>query len=70
MPVKEYFKDWEKINYGEWSQYAFTLCLGDKYLDIMLYHEPLENEDYAGTYTIQAFIGDEVVFCYTVNMED
>ena len=70
MPVKEFFKDWKEINYGEWSRFAFTLDLGGKYLDVMLYREPFENDEYAGTYTIQVFLGDEVMFCHEINMED
>ena len=34
------------------------------------YLEPFENDEYAGTYTIQVFLGDEVVFCHEINMED
>lgn len=70
--LKEVFKDWENIQYGEWSKYAYTLkyhSSPDRFIDIMLYREPMENEDYAGTYTLQVFVGDDVIFCQQVDMD-
>ena len=48
--LKEVFKDWETVKCGEWSKYSYTLkyhSSPDKFIDIMLYREPMENEDYA-----------------------
>jgi len=68
--VKEMFPDWESIKPGDWSKYGKILYYGlGHFIEIGLYKEPMENEEYAGTYTLQIFDGDDVIFCAKVDDE-
>ena len=69
--VKEMFPDWENIESGEWSKYGKRLYYGrGHFVEIGLYREPMENEEYANTYTLQIFDGDDVIFCAKVDDEN
>ncbi len=66
---KEMFPDWSELSYGEWSKCGrvFRYGSGEKdFIEIGLYREPLDNDEYAGTYTLQVFDGDTVIACHTV----
>ena len=66
--VKEMFPDWAEIEPGMWSVYSKCLTYGAGHtLEIGLYREPLDNDEYAGRYTLQIFDGDEVIFCADVD---
>lgn len=67
--IKKQFPDWETIEPGTWSKYPIILQYGVspyEYIEIGLYREPKDNYEYANTYTLQGFNGDDVVFCVTV----
>lgn len=67
--IKKQFPDWKSIRPGHWSRFPIILtygCSPHEYIEIGLYKKPMDNEEYAGTYTLQGFNGDEVVFCVTV----
>ena len=69
--VAECFPDWASIKPGEWSQHGKIIPYGkatNDRVEIGLYREPLDGEDYAGTYTLQIFDGDNVIFCRKVEM--
>ena len=62
------FPDWEEIEPGMWSIYGRLLTYGlGHILEIGLYREPLDNDEYAGRYILQIFDGDEVIFCADVD---
>ena len=64
------FQDMESIKCGEWSRFGFAVRYGyreNDYIQIGLYREPSENEEYAGTYTLQVFDGDAVIACHKVH---
>ena len=67
--IKRQFPDWESIEPGHWSKHSIILtygCSPYEYIEIGLYREPMDSREYAGTYTLQGFNGDEVVFCEMV----
>ena len=67
--IKLQFPDWETLQPGEWSKHPIILHYGSspyEYIEIGLYREPQENNEYYGTYTLQGFNGDEVLFAVTV----
>ena len=67
--IKKQFPDWKEMKPGEWSKHPIILtygCSPYERIEIGLYREPEDNEEYAGTYTLQGFNGDEVVFCVMV----
>lgn len=67
VSVKEMFPDWDRIPPGEWSSVYFKLeYLPNRFFEFGLYREPIDSGEYAGTYTLQAFDGDSVIFCETV----
>jgi len=64
--IKKMFPDWNEIKPGMWS--AFTKIVKykkNRTLEIGLYREPMENDEYAGTLTLQIFDNDDVIFCAT-----
>lgn len=67
-----YFTDWYRIEKGNWSEYPIILHYGlnaKDSIEIGLYREPddsSEIDDLGGTYTLQIFDGDNVIFCHTV----
>lgn len=66
--VKEMFPDWAEIEPGNWSAYGKCLDYGASHtLEIGLYREPMDNDEYAGRYTLQIFDGDDVIFCADVD---
>ena len=66
MLVKEEFPDWETMKYGSWSQYGRILDTEKRKYEVGLYREPMDDdEEYAGTYTLQVFDGDDVILCIT-----
>lgn len=64
------FPDWAFIKNGEWSRLGriINTINGDK-VEFGLYREP-DNEEYAGTLTLQVFINDDVVICKQVSKDD
>ena len=66
--VKEMFPDWAEIEFGNWSEYHKVLTYGLGHtLEIGLYREPLDNDEYSGRYTLHVFDGDDVIFCADVD---
>lgn len=68
---KNLFPDWDELEPGDWSAHG-TIIQYDSdgkgmELEIGLYREPLDSGEYAGTYTLQIFDGDDVVFCRKVD---
>ena len=64
--VKEIFIDWKELNPGEWSSHPIILRYGKgkwDYIEIGLYREPMEGNDYPGTYTLQTFNGEYTIDC-------
>ena len=67
--VKEMFPDWADMQPGSWSKNGKILRYGkddNDFVEIGLYREPMNNEEYAGRYTLQIFDGDDVIFCKSV----
>ena len=65
--IKEMFPDWEKMNPGEWSKHGKIMTTKDETkLEIGLYKEPM-NDEYPGSYTLQIFANDDVIFCESVS---
>lgn len=67
--IKRQFPDWKTMKPGEWSKHPIILtygCHSYEYIEIGLYREPMNGDEYEGTYTLHGFNGDEVVFCETV----
>ena len=61
---KSYYPDWETIEPGDWSKNTKKF---EDDVEVGLYREPLnEDADIAGTYTLQVFWGDDVIYCKTV----
>lgn len=58
------FPNWETTPKGEWCPPAQNNVFGN--YEFGLYHEPDENTEYAGTYTLQLFCKDEVILCAMV----
>ena len=66
--VKEMFPDWAEMEPGMWSIYSKCLTYGLGHnLEIGLYREPMDGDEYTGRYTLQIFDGDEVIFCADVD---
>jgi len=66
--VKEMFPDWAEIEPGNWSTFGKFLKYGAGHtLEIGLYREPMDNDEYVGRYTLQIFDGDDVIFCADVD---
>ena len=62
--VAEMFPDCASISPGEWSSFGKTMKTANgNSIEIGLYREPDDNGKYAGTLTLQVFIGDDVVVC-------
>lgn len=71
--LKEIFSDYAEMECGTWSEHDVWIKYGherNEALDISLYREPMENEEYAGTYTLQVFDGDNVIFCKRVAIDE
>lgn len=63
---QEFFPDWESIEKGCWSANNVMIRINDTTeMEIGLYREPDENEEYKDTYTLQVFVNDDVVACVT-----
>lgn len=70
MPWTEIFNDYKKIEKGEWSTKGFLIQLDNgKRIEIGLYKEPDDNEEYSNTYTLQIFLNDDVVLCELAGKE-
>ena len=69
--IEEMFPDWDQLEKGDWSQHGriFDTPEGRR-IEIGLYREPDENEEYAGTLTLQIFVNDSVVLCEKVSWEE
>ena len=68
--IKEMFPDWAEIKPGCWSTHGKFLTYGiGRTLEIGLYREPMDNDEYAGRYTLQIFDVDNVIFCEDVDDE-
>lgn len=65
--IKELFPDWEEIEEGSWSAYSITSDSTNE-IEIGLYREPMDDPEFAGTYTLQGFWVDDVVLCQTVDL--
>ena len=64
---KALFPDWKEINPGEWSVYNRVIHIDDRTeLEICLYREPIQNEEYANTLTLQVFINDCVIYLHQI----
>ena len=63
------FSDANDIEPGEWSRFNLVTNTEKGRLEIALYREPNENEEYAEMLTLHIFLGDNVIFCGTVNEE-
>ena len=67
--IKLLFPDWKEVKFGEWSENGRILKYGHQekdFIEIALLREPMDDKEYAGTYTLHIFDGDEVVLCRTV----
>ena len=61
------FPDWQSIPKGEWSKHGRIIqTAGPDKVEIGLYREPDDNDEYAGTFTLQIFVNDNVVVCTQV----
>lgn len=69
--IKEMFPDWAFIKKGEWSSlgHIINTIEGDK-VEIGLYREPDDNNEYTGTLTLQIFLNDNVILCKQVSKDD
>ena len=65
--ITELFPDWNMMAPGNWSKHGIIIPCKDKdrKVEIGLYRE--HEGEYAGTYTLQIFSGDDVVVCETVD---
>lgn len=65
--IMETFPDWQEIRPGSWSGYGKILTYeeGCK-VEVGLYREPMDGGEYAGTYTLQVYNRDDVIFCSKV----
>ena len=68
--ITKQFPDWKELEPGNWSAHSIFFQYGEDDIDsieVGLYREPLdEDKEIAGTYTLQGFDGDDVIFCHTV----
>ena len=75
LPLTKLFPDWKDMKPGEWSNGGIKVPYKEipgrqRAIEILLYREPEENEEYAGTYTLQVYEGSDVIFCETVRMNE
>lgn len=67
--VASLFPDWDYIQPGNWSRHGKIInCASGTRIEIGLYREPAENEEYAGTYTLQIFRNDDVIVCEQITI--
>ena len=68
--ITKQFSDWKELEPGNWSAHSIFFQYGEEgedSIEVGLYREPLdEDKEIAGTYTLQGFDGDDVIFCHTV----
>ena len=67
--IRNFFPDWEQVKPGNWSEHGKVLQygVGDRdFIEIGLYREPMDGGEYEGSYTLQIFDGDNVIFCAMV----
>lgn len=64
--IKSYFADWKEIKPGDWSACGPLVTFNGGSVEVGLYREPSDNNEYANTYTLQVFINDVVVLCKQV----
>ena len=64
--IKKEFPDWKTMECGTWSQYGRIYDIDKRKYEIGLYREPMDDDEYAGTYTLQIFDGDDVIYCAKV----
>ena len=62
MEVAKMFPDWMEVSPGEWSKHSIGNVAEKRYIG--LYREPDES------YTLQAFIGDNVVGCEEIFLRE
>lgn len=63
LSIREFFPDWASVPPGEWSDYGKLLYYAEgHFIEIGLFHEPIDGDMYSGTYSLQLFDGDEVLF--------
>ena len=63
LAIREFFPDWASVPPGEWSDYGKRLCYAEgHFIEIGLFHEPIDGDMYSGTYSLQLFDGDDVLF--------
>ena len=68
--LREMFPDWKELKPGNWSKAGRIIeCTSGKKVEIGLYREPEENPEYAGRYTLQVFLGDDVVIAEDVELD-
>lgn len=60
------FPDTQNVKPGTWHSNGIYLNTNNETIEIVLYREPEQNEEYAGTLTVQIFRNDEVIYATTV----
>ena len=66
--LDELFPNRTNIAPGTWSTDGIMIELGDgNKVEIGLYREPQNQEEYAGTLTLHVFYNDVVVLCKTIS---
>lgn len=62
--IMETFPDWKELQPGNWSEYGKFLTYEDGCkVEVGLYREPMDGGEYAGTYTLQIYNCNDVIFC-------
>lgn len=65
--IMETFPDWKELQPGNWSEYGKFLTYEDGCkVEVGLYREPMDGGEYAGTYTLQIYNCNDVIFCSKV----
>ena len=52
---------------GKWCREHILIQCADTKLEISAYRESEDNDEYAGTLTLQIFAGDDVIFCEKID---
>ena len=62
--MKEEFPDVYTLGCGEWSKYSrHYITSDDDVIQIALYRESMDNNEYAGRLTLHIFYNDDVICC-------
>ena len=66
------FPDWKEMKCTDWSKHGYFFQYGKDnrdFIQVGLYREPMDDDENAGTYTLEVFDGDTVIACHKIDID-